>query len=141
MCRTKQGLAASSQHPALSSACWVQGEEDSPTWLGGTVLQSQPVTELTTSLPVVSFFKQKEQLSHKIYLVLVCKEDCSPLKPATHSSAWYLHEIPISVCFPHAYGAVDLHMRAGISKQGQPGFCLQHAAGFARPGCISSHDI
>lgn len=96
----------------------------------------------TDHFPACShFFKEKEQLSHKIYLVLVCKEDCSPLKPAIHTSTGYLHEIPISVCFPHAYGAINLHTQVGISKQGLPGFCLRHAAGFARPGCISFHDI
>lgn len=110
-------------------------------WWHGT--SPELVTELCVSLPLESFLMEKEQPLLKIYLGLVCKEDCSLLKFAIHSSAWYLHQVPISICFPHACSAVNLSAREGRNFQaggcqGSPFNTLQGLQGQAG---INNHNV
>ena len=111
-------MAASGLRTALSSACEVQREEeDSPRWLGGMGPQLELIKEPSVSLPVISFLMEKEQLLPKIYLGPACKVNCSLQKAAIHSTAWYLCEVPVSICFSHACGAVNLAAHEGRNFQ------------------------
>jgi len=139
----KSGLAAGELHIALSSTCGAQGEEDSPRWLGGMGPQRELITEPSVSLPLISFSMEKEQLLLKIYLGSICKVNCSLQKPANHSTAWYLCEVPVSMCFPHASGTVNLaaHKGRNFQAEGFPGFSLQHTTRSASPDHFRKHQV
>lgn len=111
-------MAASGLRTALSSACEVQWEEeDSPRWIGGMSPQPELLKEPFVSLPLISFLMEEERLLPKIYLVPVCEVNWSLQKATIYSMAWYLCEVPVLICFPHACGAVNLAAHKGRNFQ------------------------
>lgn len=113
-------MAAGGLWTPLSSACEVQREEeDSPRRPGGMGPQLELITQTSVSLPFVSFLMEKQQHLSKIYLGTVCKVNCSLQKAAIHSAAWHFCEVPVSICFPHACGAVNLAAHKGRNFQAE----------------------